>query len=128
VSRRGQDGLAAPAVVTLAALLCFLTLLVLTGGRVIVEHRRVAAAADLTALAAATALQHGEPGCAAAHRFARLNGAVLDTCAVRGDVVDVTVAVSAVLVVGGRVTLRAEARAGPNGDADGGPAEVLGLR
>ena len=78
------------------------------------QHARATAAADLAALAAADTLQQQGPvaqACAAAERIARHNGAVLDTCAVSGEVVDVAVTAGWVAVIGGPV--RASARAGP---------------
>jgi len=113
VRPRTEAGLAAPAVVTLAALVVVLTALSVSGGRLLLDHRRVSRAADLAALAAATAVQHGDDACAAAARFARLNESVLDGCRVQGEVVDVRVRMTAEVLLGRQVVLRAEARAGP---------------
>jgi secretion/DNA translocation related TadE-like protein len=98
----------------LAGVLVVLTGLSVTGGRLLLDHRRAAAAADLAALAAATAVQHGTDACSEADRFARLNRAGLARCTVRGDVVEVEVEVVAQVLLGRRVVLRAEARAGPD--------------
>ena len=114
---REDHGLAVPAVITLVGLLVFLTVLAGAGGRLLLEHRRAAVAADLAALAAATAIQHGDDACAAASRFARLNDATLARCRVADEVVDVAVEVRA-RVVGRTVVLGADARAGP-ADVDG---------
>jgi len=113
VSDRDQRGLAAPAAVVLVGVLLVVTVLAVSGGRLLVEHRRAAVAVDLAALAAATAVQHGHVGCQAASRFAELNGATLERCATHDQVVEVTVAVRSRLVLGGEVTLRSSARAGP---------------
>jgi secretion/DNA translocation related TadE-like protein len=110
---RGEAGLAAPAVVTLAGLLVVVTGLAVTGGRLLLDHRRAAAAADLAALAAATAVQHGADGCAEARRYARLNRTALTGCSVDGEVVTVRVELAAQVLLGRRVVLRADARAGP---------------
>ena len=110
---RGERGLAAPAAVALAGLLVLLTGLSVSGGRLLLDPRRAAVAADLAALAAATAVQHGEDACSEAARVARLNHAALVGCSVRGEVVAVEVEVSARVLLGHQVVLRASARAGP---------------
>ena len=117
-SRLDERGLAAPAVVTLAFVLVAVTVAGSVGGRLLVEHRRVVAAADLSALAAATALQRDEPACRAARRFAGLNGAGLERCTVRGDVVEVVLTRTVDVPVAGSATLSGTARAGP-ADVDG---------
>lgn len=57
-------------------------------------HRRAQGAADLAALAAATALQEGADPCGTAGRFAGTNGARLTGCRVLGEDVTVQVAVA----------------------------------
>jgi secretion/DNA translocation related TadE-like protein len=78
-----------------------------------VAHRQAQSAADLGSLAGATAVQRGQPACAAAARIARRNGAVLTRCAVQGEVVTVRVAVASAPLLGRVRHTDASARAGP---------------
>jgi secretion/DNA translocation related TadE-like protein len=112
MSPSDERGLAAPLVVALAGLLTVVTVAGAGLGRVAVDQRRAAAAGDLAALAGATALQHGLPGCPAARDNAVVNDAHLTRCAEHGDRIDVEVAVSSTLL-GHAVDVRARARAGP---------------
>jgi secretion/DNA translocation related TadE-like protein len=80
---------------------------------VLVQQRRLESAADLAALAGATAVQHGDDGCAAARVAARRNGARLASCLSDGDTVTVTAA-QTTLLFGWPVHQRARARAGPS--------------
>jgi secretion/DNA translocation related TadE-like protein len=102
-------------VVTLAALLVLLALAAAVLGRLLVEQRRVAAAADLAALAGAVAVQHHRPGCAEAAEVAARNGATVLSCAVDGDRVRLEAAVSTRVGPLGRVRVTASAHAGPVG-------------
>jgi secretion/DNA translocation related TadE-like protein len=118
-ARRDELGLAAPLVVTLAGLLLVLALLGAGLGRLLVDQRRAASAADLAALAGASAVQHGRDACQAAAETAGRNGAELVACTVTGEQVLVRTAVRSAgpgrLLGGvdGRVTVEAEAHAGP---------------
>lgn len=76
-------------------------------------HRVAQSAADLAALAGATALQRAGPGCAAAAEVAAANGADLTSCAVAGPEVRVTVRVAGPRWLGQSGDLTAQARAGP---------------
>ena len=78
----------------------------------LVAQRRAAAAADLSALAGAVAVQHGQDACAAARRMTDLDGAVLDTCAVDGEQVRVVSQVE-VTLGGHELVVRARGHAGP---------------
>lgn len=118
--RRGDErGLAAPLVVTLAALLLVLALLAGGLGRLLVDQRRAAVAADLAALAGAGALQLGREPCGSARQTAQANGATVVRCVVSGQEVVVGAAVrssgfAGLLRWAGRsVSVEAEARAGP---------------
>lgn len=120
MSRPGKDqrGATATLAVTLTALLLLMALLMSVLGRVLVDHRRASAAADLAALAGAGALQAGREPCAPARRIAHDNGASLTRCAVSGEQVEVRAGVdvwapSALLPLLGPVRVEAEARAGP---------------
>lgn len=90
-------------------------------GAIVVAHRRAQAAADLAALAGATALAGGRTGhpgrdpCPAAAEVAEANGAVLATCLVDGADVVVGVRVSGPRWLGQDRDLSASARAGPEG-------------
>ena len=114
-----ERGVAAPLVVTLAGFLVVLALLGGLLGRLLVDQRRVSAAADLAALAGAGAVQLGEEPCAAAGRTARDNGAELSDCRVSGEQVVVTAEVhpsasrGLLRLVGRSVAIEATARAGP---------------
>ena len=79
----------------------------------VAAHRTAQAAADLAALAGASAVQHGADGCAAAESIADANGGVLDDCAVTDQDVTVTVRVAGPRWLGQRADLSAQARAGP---------------
>lgn len=81
-------------------------------------HRRAQAAADLAALAGASALQQGGDACHRADEIARRNGTDLRECRVADWQVAVVVA-GQVPVPGHPLIVRARARAGPVGDLRG---------
>ncbi|MCZ4497497.1 MAG: hypothetical protein JWQ74_50 [Marmoricola sp.] len=108
----GEDGAGVVLVLALVALLTFLALVASSVSAVVVGHRRVQAAADLAALAGATARENGEDPCVAAADQARLNGASSTDCVVDGGTVRVVVELSLPAGLGGR-TVVARARAGP---------------
>lgn len=110
-----QRGVAVVLVLGMVAVL--MTLALVCGGVValVVTHRKAQAAADLAALAGATDLQVGRDACAGVGRIAEANGALVESCAVRGSEVTVTVLVRTSPLLGGR-ELRARARAGPGED------------
>lgn len=88
-------------------------------------HRQAQVAADLAALAAATALQQGGDPCNLASGIARRNGARLLGCRVEDW--QVTVAVETrVRLPGGSWALPARARAGPVGDLARGQGVLPG--
>jgi secretion/DNA translocation related TadE-like protein len=89
-----------------------------------VGYRRARAAADLSALSAAAAFQHGRDPCAQAARTAGHNGARVDSCSRVGDAVDFVVTVRVSVVSGTRLpqlprTVAAAAHAGPVSWASG---------
>lgn len=110
---RGEGGWATPVVVALTGVLLTVTLAAAVLGRLLVEHRRAAVAADLAALAGAVAVQHGLDGCAAATESTHLNGAELLGCTVDGERVLVDTGVAAHELWGRRIQVRATAHAGP---------------
>ena len=111
----GDRGAAAVLAVTLSAAILLCVTAAVAGGRLLVDHRRAAVAADLAALAGAAAVQHGLDGCSAAERIAARNDAVVSGCRVTGEEVLVTVRVASVRLLGRSVRPRADARAGPVG-------------
>jgi secretion/DNA translocation related TadE-like protein len=111
--RRDEAGLAAPLVVALAGVVLLAAVATAALGRLLVDQRRAAAAADLAALAGATALQHGEDGCAAARRTAAANGADLTGCVPSGQRIEVSAALDSPTLLGRIVQVRVEAAAGP---------------
>ncbi|GAB3014070.1 hypothetical protein GCM10011376_08550 [Nocardioides flavus (ex Wang et al. 2016)] len=113
--RRDDDtGGATVLVVAMAGVLVFVMAGLGAAGGLVVAQRRVQAAADLAALAGATAT--GDP-CGEAARVAAANDAALDRCSLDAEVVSVVVSVPGpVLSWASRwsqVRVSAEARAGP---------------
>jgi secretion/DNA translocation related TadE-like protein len=82
-------------------------------GGLVVGQRRAASAADLAALAGASALQRGDGGCDAARRTADSNGARLVECGPSGEDLLVRVVVDVDLLRLRTVAVPARARAGP---------------
>ncbi|MCK6212550.1 flp pilus-assembly TadE/G-like family protein [Georgenia sp. EYE_87] len=118
-SRAGGGDRGAGSVLGLAlvAVLLVLTLAVVGVARAVHARGTAQAAADLGALAAATALQDltgsaGDP-CAVAGRVVAVNGAELTACRTRGE--EVVVATRVPLADGTGLAARASARAGPAG-------------
>lgn len=110
--RRDEDGFAV--VITLALVALLLVVAVVSGAlvAVVATHRRVQAAADLAALAGATAARSGADACAAAGSIADAHRSELQECVVRGRVVDVVI--TQVLTLGpASWDLASRARAGP---------------
>jgi len=112
----GDRGGATVLVVAMAGVLMFVMVGLAAAGGLVTAQRRAQAAADLTALAGASALADlGGPtdACAAAGRVAGRNAAVLDACAPDGRAVRITVSVAGPDVPWKEVRVTAEARAGP---------------
>lgn len=109
---RHEDG--AGTVLAVAMLGILVTVTVATSGvvGVVAAHRQAQSAADLAALAAATALQDGVEACRRAEDIADRNGGSLRSCHVAGWEVRVTVVVARPLP-GRTMRLEARARAGP---------------
>jgi secretion/DNA translocation related TadE-like protein len=105
-----QRGSSTVYVLSLVMLLTAVTVGVAGFAGLAVAKHRVAAAADLAALAAAT--RPGD-GCAVADGTARRNGVRLTSCRLEGADVTVTVAMVASAPFGLRPTVSARARAGP---------------
>lgn len=111
--RLGQRGSAAVLGTVFVAVLMVVAVLVAALGGAVADRRRAASAADLAALAGASALQAGHDGCSAARSNARRNGARVSSCAVDGRDVTVQTERRTQPVLGRRFTVRATARAGP---------------
>ena len=79
----------------------------------VAAHRAAQSAADLAALAGATAAQRGMDACAAAAVIARRNGAVLLACDAAAATVTVSVRVDGPHWLGQQADLEARSRAGP---------------
>ena len=123
--RTARGSAAVLGTVFLGVLVTFSLLVAVVGGAV-TDRRRAASAADLAALAGAQALQEDRPGCAAARELARRNGAELTSCTVTGRVLSLRVSRSTSPVLGRRLVVRSEARAGPAGTGAAGGIAVRG--
>ncbi len=112
---RDERGAATVLVTVVVAALGALALVGLAVGALRAHGVRVQGAADLAAVAGATAQTAHQDACAAAHASARANRVAVTQCRVRGDEVEFVVSVEAVLEVPGwpsglgRLTARAHA-------------------
>jgi secretion/DNA translocation related TadE-like protein len=111
--RREERGSATVQAVVLIGVLTCVAVGVMVIAQVLVARRVTAAAADLAALAGASAVQHGEDACAAAGAVARANHARLSACTVRGEDVVVTTSRPLHSLGGWSATVTGTARAGP---------------
>lgn len=111
--RRSEGGAATLLVVAFAGVLLFAGVALAGVAAIVLAQRTAQAAADLAALAAATTLAEGGDACAAAAEVAAANAAVVDGCAVTGQDTRVSVRVPGPRLVGRRIEVTAEARAGP---------------
>ena len=112
--RRGDErGAATLIVLALCGMLMFVGLALSGVAAIVLTQRSAQAAADLAALAGATAAGSGADACAAAGDIAQANGAVLASCELAGPVVTVGVSVDGPRLVDRRYDVTAEARAGP---------------
>ncbi|MDF9717093.1 MULTISPECIES: Rv3654c family TadE-like protein [unclassified Nocardioides] len=112
---RGRDegGFATVAALGMVMVLATVALAVAVGAALVVDHRRAQAAADLAALAGATALGGTGDACGAAASTAEANAARLASCEVIGRDVRVEVVVEHDSLAGRVAELRGTARAGP---------------
>ncbi|HET9827818.1 MAG TPA: Rv3654c family TadE-like protein [Nocardioidaceae bacterium] len=108
-----QHGSATVLAAVLMAALMGCAMLVTVVGEAVTVQRRVEAAADLGALAGASAAQRGEDACAAAGSVVTRNRARLTECSATGDVVTVRTTRATRPLLGLRFTLRSRAMAGP---------------
>jgi secretion/DNA translocation related TadE-like protein len=124
-ARRGEAGAATLLAVSLAGVLLLVGAALAVVGAMVAAHRQAQAAADLAALAGATAAARGDGPCQSARVVARLNDATVVACAVDGSDVTVQVRVPGPHWLGQAADLEARARAGP-GRASTDPPEPLG--
>ena len=110
---RGEVGAATVLVLSMAGVLMFVLIGLSAAAGLVTAQRRAQAAADLAALAGATAVPRGADGCAEASRVSMANGAALAACSVVAREVWVQVTVPGPSWPGRRVRVSAEARAGP---------------
>ncbi len=112
--RRGDEG-GAGSVLAVAMMGLLVTVTIAAAGvvGVIAAHRTAQAAADLAALAGASALQDGGDACGQAAAVADRNRAELDGCEIDGWNVSVVVTANTARLPGGVLDLRARGRAGP---------------
>jgi secretion/DNA translocation related TadE-like protein len=114
--RSDESGAATVLVVAMAGVLMFVMVGLAAVGGLVTAQRRAQAAADLAALAGASALasvRGSADACAAAARVAGSNAAALDACSPDGRTVRVAVSVDGPDVPWREVRVSAEARAGP---------------
>lgn len=109
---RGDGGVAVVVTLGLLAVLVFVAAVSVGTVAIVLAHRRAQAAADLAALAGASALQRGDDPCLAAARIARRHDTALGHCLVVGQTLAVTTTVALPSALGGRL-VPARARAGP---------------
>jgi len=100
-------------ILAMAGVLMFVLVGLSAVSGLVTAQRRAQAAADLAALAGATAAARGVDGCEAAGRISADNGATLETCSAMSREVRVQVAVAGPAWSGRRARVWAEARAGP---------------
>ena len=110
---RSEAGTATVLVMPLLGVIVLVAIVASVLGSLVVAQRRVQAAADLAALAGASAVPGAAGACAVAARLSRRNGADMVSCRLEGRDVRVEVAVQVTGLIGRSVTVRAQARAGP---------------
>jgi secretion/DNA translocation related TadE-like protein len=111
--RRDDRGAATLLTLAMAGVLLFVTAALGVVGGLVVAQRGSQAAADLAALAGASAIQQQRDACAAASEVATANGGRLVDCAVSGQEVLVQVRVAGPAPAGRSFHLTARSRAGP---------------
>lgn len=115
---RADRGSASVWLAGLMALIALVTTIGIVRGTAVIGRHRAEVAADLAALAGATALADGLDACAQAASFAVRNGATLTACVVVGQDVEVVVSRQIRFVRLGVRSVTARARAGPVDRAD----------
>ena len=108
-----EEGASTVHAVSVTVLLVVVTLVLVQAASLVQMRHRVAAAADLAALAASRASAAGDDGCRAGAVVARRNGARLVACRMDFDVATVTARASSPAWWGGRWASEQRARAAP---------------
>jgi len=111
--RAGQRGTSTVLATVLVGVLAVVATLVAWVGGAVTDQRRVESAADLGALAGASAARRGEDGCTAAGAMVARNRARMVWCSGTGSTVTVQAARGTRPVLGLRFTVTSRARAGP---------------
>lgn len=111
--RRSERGTGTVFAITLLAVLLLVGSALAVVAALVRAHRMAESAADLAALAAASAIGRGSDPCSAAARIATANGGLLADCVPSGREVEVTVEVLGPRWLGQSADLSARARAGP---------------
>lgn len=109
----GELGSASVLGVQVIAMLAVVTLVCCGAAALVAAHRRAQTAADLGALAGATAIQQGAAACPAVARVVVGNHARLRACVVTGQTVQISVLVRTPVLMGHSRDLTSAARAGP---------------
>ena len=113
--RAAERGSATLFVLAVTGLLMFVGLGLSGVAAIVLTQRSAQAAADLSALAGASAAVSGSDACEAAAAIAEANGATLVECRLAGPVVTVAVTAAGPRLIDRRYDITAEARAGPRG-------------
>jgi secretion/DNA translocation related TadE-like protein len=114
VNRQRERGAVTVHAATIAVLLLVAALIIAEMAGLVRLRHRVAAAADLAALAATQASVAGEDGCAAARRIAGSNDADIVTCRMDFDVATITTRATSRTWWGHRWAVEQKARAAPD--------------
>lgn len=118
--RAGDRGSATIWVVMLVMLLTMVWVGLASVGAAVVARHRASAAADLAALAAASAAERAIPNpCAAAREIAEMHGGHVSGCRLDGLTADVVVTVDVAGVLAFGASAAGRSRAGPGPDAPG---------
>lgn len=119
MSRPEERGSATVLALVMACLLVTVAVAGAAGAGLLVGHRRAGAAADLAALAGASALQHVSAGvagpCEQVAEVSASNRASVGSCLVEGEEVEVEVVVEVRGPFGASWPVEGRARAGPAG-------------
>lgn len=113
-ARRGERGSVAVHAIAVGVVLSLFAAVLLQGALLVRMKHRVAAAADLAALAGSTASLAGDDGCRAAREVARRNRAELSRCRMDLDVATVTARLVSDSWWERRWSTEVEARAAPD--------------
>ncbi|PUA82830.1 Rv3654c family TadE-like protein [Nocardioides currus] len=113
MTRADERGAATLVVLAVTGVLMFVGLGLAGVAAIVATQRSAQAAADLAALAGATAAVTGADACAAADGIATANGSMLTSCEPAGAIVTVGVTAPGPTLLGRRYDVTAQARAGP---------------